>query len=97
MFIFSTNSCHSDSYLLIRYHEDYHLLTVVHFASSGPRRMGGGGTATGTAQQLYRSPSFSSGRSSGVALDVEDIHSDASMEEDVQDLMHQVPTAPTVA
>lgn len=56
--------------------------------SSNSRRLSG--TAAGAAQQLFRSPSFSSGRSSGVALDADDLHSDASMEDDVHDLMNQV-------
>ena len=58
--------------------------------SAGGRRISAGGTAAGAATQLFRSPSFSSGRSSGVALDADDIHSDVSMEDDVHDLMNQV-------
>lgn len=40
------------------------------------------------ASQLYRTSSFSSGRSS--AADQEDMYSDASLEDDVLDLNHKV-------
>ncbi|XP_071513653.1 rab11 family-interacting protein 4 isoform X12 [Panulirus ornatus] len=49
-----------------------------------PKRVGG----TAVASQLYRTSSFSSGRSS--AADQEDMYSDASLEDDVLDLNHKV-------
>lgn len=52
--------------------------------SSAPKRVGG----TAVASQLYRTSSFSSGRSS--AADQEDMYSDASLEDDVLDLNHKV-------
>ncbi|XP_069975403.1 uncharacterized protein [Penaeus vannamei] len=48
-----------------------------------PKRVGG----TAVASQLYRTSSFSSGRSS--AADQEDMYSDASLEDDVLDLNHK--------
>ncbi|KAF2362220.1 hypothetical protein FHG87_007020 [Trinorchestia longiramus] len=74
-----------------------HSLDYFSHNGCGGRRMGGGGgTAAGAAQQLFRSPSFSAGRSLGVGgtLDVDDLHSDASMEDDVHDLMSQVICLP---
>lgn len=58
---------------------------------SAPKRVGG----TAVASQLYRTSSFSSGRSS--AADQEDMYSDASLEDDVLDLNHKVrlPCLPT--
>lgn len=52
--------------------------------SSAPKRVGG----TAVASQLYRTSSFSSGRSS--VADQEDMYSDASLEDDVLDLNHKV-------
>ncbi|XP_045134501.1 rab11 family-interacting protein 4B-like isoform X7 [Portunus trituberculatus] len=52
--------------------------------SSAPKRVGG----TAVASQLYRTSSFSSGRSS--AADPDDMYSDGSLEEDVNDLSHKV-------
>ncbi|XP_068219452.1 rab11 family-interacting protein 4B isoform X6 [Palaemon carinicauda] len=49
-----------------------------------PKRVGG----TAVASQLYRTSSFSSGRSS--AADQEEMYSDASLEDDVLDLNHKV-------
>ncbi|XP_045134457.1 rab11 family-interacting protein 4B-like isoform X2 [Portunus trituberculatus] len=49
-----------------------------------PKRVGG----TAVASQLYRTSSFSSGRSS--AADPDDMYSDGSLEEDVNDLSHKV-------
>ncbi|XP_069186725.1 rab11 family-interacting protein 4B isoform X2 [Procambarus clarkii] len=49
-----------------------------------PKRVGG----TAVASQLYRTSSFSSGRSS--VADQEDMYSDASLEDDVLDLNHKV-------
>ncbi|CAL4061602.1 unnamed protein product, partial [Meganyctiphanes norvegica] len=49
-----------------------------------PKRVGG----TAVASQLYRTSSFSSGRSS--QADQEDMYSDASLEDDVLDLNHKV-------
>ncbi|KAG0728292.1 hypothetical protein GWK47_032777 [Chionoecetes opilio] len=51
---------------------------------NAPKRVGG----TAVASQLYRTSSFSSGRSS--AGDPEDMYSDGSLEEDVNDLSHKV-------
>lgn len=60
------------------------LTTCCPLIPSAPKRVGG----TAVASQLYRTSSFSSGRSS--AADQEDMYSDASLEDDVLDLNHKV-------
>lgn len=61
-----------------------HCINFARVPPSAPKRVGG----TAVASQLYRTSSFSSGRSS--APDQDDMYSDASLEDDVLDLNHKV-------
>lgn len=77
--VYALSSCVGRQYFSVLF-----TVRVYLFPYSAPKRVGG----TAVASQLYRTSSFSSGRSS--VADQEDMYSDASLEDDVLDLNHKV-------